>query len=232
MERLCIHSNHIDGIRDGFRASVRTVHLGRQRQFAPGVIITGSVLETMRRLPRQRPAGFRLHLDPAQQIGYSLPRQQIRHTSAIIALCKRQRGVEGSSHDTYAHGADRDGGTIESAGDDGYRGTGRAEDVFCGHAEVCVLDVGPRAGGVAGRGDVTDDFEGTGGVSLDVGGCDEEDHDGGGGIVGGRGCGSADDTLEVCPFKVPTGAVGGPDLRFESIVCKVRRGWNVLLSLH
>ena len=71
---------------------------------------------------------------------------------------------------------------------------------------------------MAGCGEVTDDFEGAGGVALDVGGRDEEDHDGGGGIVGGGGCGPADDTLEVCPIKVPAGAVGGPDLRFESIV--------------
>ena len=71
---------------------------------------------------------------------------------------------------------------------------------------------------MAGRGEVTDDFKGAGGVALDVGGCDEEDHNGGGRIVGGGGCGSADDTLEVCPFKFPTGAVGGPDLRFESVV--------------
>ena len=141
-EGFCIHSNYIDSIRDSFRASIRTIHLGRQRQFAPGVIITGSVLKTIGRLPGQRPAGLRLHLDPAQQVGYSLPRQQIRRTSAIVALCKRQRGVEGRSHDTYAHGADRDGGTVESAGDDGHRGAGRAEDVFGGHAEVCVFDVG------------------------------------------------------------------------------------------
>ena len=65
---------------------------------------------------------------------------------------------------------------------------------------------------MAGCGDVTEHLEGTGAVALDVGDCDEEDPDGGGGFVGAGSRGPADDALQVCALKIPASAIGGPDL--------------------
>ena len=216
-EENSIHSDQIDSVRDSFRASIGAVYLRRQRQFASGVVITGPVFKTIRRLPRQGPASLRLHLDAAQQVSHRLPSQQVRCASAVITFRKRQRAVEGSSHNANAHGTDQDGATIKCARHDGRAGTRWAEDVFGGHSEVCVLDMRPRAGRVASGGDVTEHLERAKGVALNICNCDEENHDGVGGLVGAGSCGPADDALEVCTFKTPTSAVGGPYLCFESV---------------
>ena len=69
---------------------------------------------------------------------------------------------------------------------------------------------------MAGGGDVAQDFECVLGVPFNVSDCDKEDHDRIGGLIGIRGCCPTDDALEVCAFKVPAGAIRGPDLYFES----------------
>ena len=71
---------------------------------------------------------------------------------------------------------------------------------------------------MAGGGDMTEDFERAGGITLDVSDCDKEDHYGISWFVGPGGRGPADDTLEVCAFKVPAGTVSSPNLCFESIL--------------
>lgn len=77
---------------------------------------------------------------------------------------------------------------------------------------------------MAGGGDVTEHLERTGGIVLDVCNCHEENHDSISGLVGARSRGPADDALEICAFKVPTSAVGGPYLFFfESDVRKGSR---------
>ena len=63
-----------------------------------------------------------------------------------------------------------------------------------------------------GGGDVTEHFECTGGIAFDISDCNEENHNGVSWLVGARSRGPADDTLEICAFKVPASTVGGPNL--------------------
>lgn len=71
---------------------------------------------------------------------------------------------------------------------------------------------------MTGSGDVTKNFERAGDIAPYVSDCHEENHDGVSRLSGIGGRGSADDALEVCAFKVPASAVGGPDLVLESMV--------------
>ena len=64
---------------------------------------------------------------------------------------------------------------------------------------------------MASGGDVSQDFECTRGVALNISNCDKKYHNRVGRLVAG-GRSPANDALEVCAFEVPTGAVGGPDL--------------------
>lgn len=69
-----LHANCIDRIRNGFDRSIAAVYLGCERQLPTGVILTGTVLHSVRRLPCQRAALFFLlqHLKLANaSYGYS-----------------------------------------------------------------------------------------------------------------------------------------------------------------
>ena len=213
-----IHSHEIDSVSNSFRARIGAIYLRSQRQLPAGIVSSWPVLEAVGRFPRQGPAGLGLHLDAAEQVRDGLPGQEVRCAATVVALCKCERGIECSAHDPHAHGTDQDCGAIERAGNDGGARAGSAQDVFGGHSQVRVFDVRAGAGGVAGGGNVPYDCKGAGRVALDIGSCDEEDHDRVGGLRAARGCSPANDALQVCAFEVPASAVSGPDLLSISAV--------------
>ena len=207
------HPHRIHRLHHRLPTRIRAINLGRKCQLPPRRIPPRPLRQRMRSLPRQRPTRLDRHLDPTQQIRNRLPRQQRGIAPTIIALGKRQRGVKGGAHDADGHGADQHGGDVEAGADDGDAGAGGAEQVGGRHAQLRVLDVRARAGGVSCRREVAAHAEGGGFVARDVGARDEEDHDGGAGVGGGGGSRrAADDGLEFSALEVPACAVGGPYL--------------------
>ena len=85
---------------------------------------------------------------------------------------------------------------------------------------------------MTGGGDVTKNFECAGDIAPYVSDCNEENHDGVSRLSGIGGRGSADDVLEVCAFKVPISAVGGPDLKFKLVVGNRESAVSFLPFLH
>ena len=228
-----IHADCVDGVCDGFGARIGAIDLRRQCQLTPRVVIPGTVLETMGRLPRQSSASLRLHLDAAEQVRHRLPGQQFRSSSAAIAFRKGHGGIESSSHDPHAHGADQDSGAVKASRDDGCARTGRTQHVLDGHPEVGVFDVRARASSVTGGWHLTQHFERARSITLDIGDGDEENHDGVGRLVRAGVRRAADNALEICAFKIPASAISGPDLFPASVVWNERCiGGVIIPSLH
>ena len=78
---------------------------------------------------------------------------------------------------------------------------------------------------MTGSGDMAHDFKCVRGIAFDISRGYEQDHNRFGRLISSGICGSADNALKVCAFKVPSSAVGSPDLgsglaaRTEKLTC-------------